>query len=174
MSGFIQAITHILTLSRPIEDKFFDGEYKMKRWTLILMVVMLFLLFACGSGADSGIKVEGAWGRVSPMNAENGAFYMQLVNESSEDDALLSATADLCGTVELHESYMDEGGMMVMRPVEGGNIPVPAGQTIELKVGGLHVMCLGIDNPFEVGQTVSMTLVFEKAGERNVDVEIRE
>ena len=146
----------------------------MKRWTLILMVVMLFLLVACGSGGDDGIKVEGAWGRVSPMNAENGAFYMQLVNESAEDDALLSATADLCGTVELHESYMDEGGMMVMRPVEGGNIPVPAGETVELKVERMHVMCLGIDNGFAVGQVVPVTLVFEKAGEMKVEVEIRE
>lgn len=145
----------------------------MKRWILLVMVIMIFLLAACSSSGD-GIKVEGAWGRVSPMNAENGAFYMQLVNESSEDDALLRATTDLCGTVELHESYMSEEGMMAMRPVEGGNIPVPAGETIELKVGGLHVMCLGVTNGFEAGQTVPVTLVFEKAGEIQVDVEIRE
>lgn len=145
----------------------------MKRWILLVMVVMVFLLTACSSGSG-GIKVEGAWGRVSPMSAENGAFYMQLVNESSEDDALLSATADLCGSVELHESYMSEEGMMVMRPVEGGNISVPAGETVELKVGGLHVMCLGIVSGFEVGQTVPVTMVFEKAGEIQIDVEIRE
>ena len=145
----------------------------MKRWMLLLMVVLLFVLAACSSGSD-GIRVDGAWGRVSPMNAANGAFYMQLVNDSSEDDTLLSATADLCGTVELHESYMGEDGMMAMRPVEGGNILVPAGETIELKVGGLHVMCLGITSGFEVGQTIPVMLMFEKAGEVQVDVEIRE
>jgi copper(I)-binding protein len=120
------------------------------------------------------MAVEGAWGRVSPMAAENGAFYMQLVNSSSEDDALLSATADLCGTVELHESYMQEDGVMAMRPVEGGKITVPAGQTVELKVGGLHVMCLGIGEGFAVGQQVPVTLEFEKAGTMTVNVEIRE
>lgn len=145
----------------------------MKRWTLLFVMASLLLLVACGSGGD-GVAVEGAWGRVSPMNAENGAFYMQLVNESSEDDALLSATAELCGTVELHESYMGEEGMMAMRPVEGGNISIPAGETVELKVGGLHVMCLGIAEGFEVGQTVPVTLTFEKAGVIEVDVEIRE
>lgn len=145
----------------------------MKRWILLVIVVMVFLLAACSSGSD-GIKVEGAWGRVSPMNAENGAFYMQLVNESSEDDTLLSATADLCGSVELHESYMSEEGMMAMRPVEGGNISIPAGETVELKVGGLHVMCLGIVSGFEAGQTVPVTLMFEKAGEIQIDIEIRE
>ena len=145
----------------------------MKRWTLFLMIALLFLLVACSSGGD-GVTVEGAWGRVSPMSAENGAFYMQLVNDSAEDDALLSATAELCGTVELHESYMADDGTMAMRPVEGGNIPVPAGETVELKVGSLHVMCLGVGDGFAVGQTVPVTLVFEKAGEVQVDVEIRE
>jgi len=145
----------------------------MKRWTLFLMVVLLFLLAGCSSGGDA-VTVENAWGRVSPMNAENGAFYMQLVNESAEDDTLLSASADLCGTVELHESVMAEDGTMAMQPVEGGKITVPAGETVELKVGGLHVMCIGVGDGFAVGETVPVTLVFEKAGEVQVDVEIRE
>jgi copper(I)-binding protein len=147
--------------------------FTMKRWTMFLMAVLVVLLVACNSGGN-GVTVEGAWGRVSPMSAENGAFYMQLVNDSDEDDALLSATAELCGTVELHESFMAEDGTMMMRPVEGGNIPVPAGETVELKVGGLHVMCIGIEDAFAVGQTVPVTLVFEKAGEIQVNVEIRE
>ncbi|MBP7998856.1 MAG: copper chaperone PCu(A)C [Chloroflexi bacterium] len=144
----------------------------MKRWTFVVVAVMLFLLVACGSGGT--VSVASAWGRVSPMNAENGAFYMQLVNEGDEDDALVSATAELCGTVELHESYMAEDGTMAMRPVEGGKVPVPAGETVELKVGGLHVMCLGVGEGFAVGQTVPVTLEFEKAGTIAVDVEIRE
>lgn len=146
----------------------------MKRWLLFLMMVVLFLLVGCSSGGD-GVAVENAWGRVSPMSAENGAFYMQLVNESDEDDALLSATAELCGTVELHESFMAEDGTMAMQPVEGGKISIPAGETVELKVGGLHVMCIGITGDgFAVGDTVPVTLVFEKAGEVQIDVEIRE
>lgn len=144
----------------------------MKRWNLIVVAVILLLLVACG--ASGGMAVEGAWGRMSPMAAENGAFYMQLVNSSSEDDTLLRATADLCGTVELHESYMQEDGVMAMRPVEGGKITVPAGQTVELKVGGLHVMCLGVGEGFAVGQQVPVTLEFEKAGTMTIDVEIRE
>lgn len=145
----------------------------MKRWTMFLMAVLVVLLVACNSGGD-GVTVEGAWGRVSPMNAENGAFYMQLINNSDEDDTLLSATAELCGTVELHESSMAEDGTMMMQPVAGGKITVPGGETVELKVGGLHVMCIGIEEAFAVGQTVPVTLVFEKAGEIQIDVEIRE
>lgn len=88
----------------------------MKRWTFVVVAVMLFLLVACGSGGT--VSVASAWGRVSPMNAENGAFYMQLVNEGDEDDALVSATAELCGTVELHESYMAEDGTMANAPLK--------------------------------------------------------
>lgn len=146
----------------------------MKKLSLLIIVgLCLFLLAACGGRTKEGIQVENAWGRVSPMMAENGAFYMNLVNTSSADDVLLRAEVEACGTVELHESYMQDGGMMGMRPVAGGKIIVPAGQAVELKVGGLHVMCLGIDDGFAVGQKIPVTLVFEKAGEMMVEVEIR-
>lgn len=145
----------------------------MKRWNVVLFATLILLFVACGGTADT-VSVEGAWGRVSPRSAENGAFYMQLINNSSENDTLLSAQADMCGTVELHESYMDEGGVMAMRPVEGGQIVVPSGETVELKVGGLHVMCLGIGDGFAVGQKIPVTLQFEKAGTITVEVEIRE
>lgn len=150
------------------------GDSMMKKWSLLITVgLCLFLLVACSGQATNGIQVENAWGRVSPMMAENGAFYMNLKNSSSADDALLRVEVEACGTVELHETYMLDGGMMGMRPVEGGKVVVPAGQTVELKVGGLHVMCLGIDPGFVVGQKIPVTLVFEKGGEMVVDVEIR-
>jgi len=61
-----------------------------------------------------------------------------------------------------------------MRPVEGGFIEVPAGGEVELKVGGLHVMCIDKLEDFAVGATLPLTLQFEKAGEITVNIEIRE
>jgi hypothetical protein len=63
---------------------------------------------------------------------------------------------------------------MGMRPVEGGVIEIPAGGQAELKVGGLHVMCIQKQADFEPGAQLPLTLQFEKSGEKMITVEIRE
>ena len=146
----------------------------MKKVWFVLLLVVLFTS-ACGSPASgSDITVEGAWGRNSPKIATAGAFYMVIKNSASEADQLVSATSEACGTVELHESYMTEDGAMGMRPVTGGTIEIPANGSVELKVGGLHVMCLEKSAEFAIGDHYALNLVFEKAGEISVDVAIQE
>ncbi len=61
---------------------------------------------------------------------------------------------------------------MVMRPVEGGQIPIPAGEMVELKKGGLHVMCIEKAAPLELGATVDMVLKFANAGDVAVTGEV--
>ncbi|MCB8981189.1 MAG: copper chaperone PCu(A)C [Ardenticatenaceae bacterium] len=141
---------------------------------IFLLAVLLITAVACGGGDEETITVTDPWGRTSPMAAENGAFYMTLNNNSSSDDALVSAATDACATVELHEMYDKGDGVMGMRPVEGGSITVPAGSSAELKPGGLHVMCLGKEVDFTAGTEIPLTLTFENAGEMEVTAVIRD
>lgn len=148
----------------------------MKQLKLLLLVTLLLAgVVACSSNtADGKMEVVDAWGRSSPMAAQNGAFYMQVTNNTGTDDKLLSAATEACEVVELHEMYMRENDMMGMRPVPDGFIALPAGETVELKVGGLHVMCIGKIANFEVGDTYPVILQFENAGEMEITVEIRD
>jgi periplasmic copper chaperone A len=142
---------------------------------LFLLAILLITAVACtASSSDEAITITEPWGRTSPAVAENGAFYMMLTNEGSSDDALLSAASEACGTVELHEMYDKGEGVMGMRQVESGSIPVPAGGSAELKPGGLHVMCLGKQIEFEAGTEIPITLTFENAGEMEVTAVIRD
>ena len=63
-------------------------------------------------------------------------------------------------------------GMMTMQPVD--SIPVPAGEKVELKPGGYHVMLLDVKKVLAVGDTIDVTLTFEKAGEVTTTAEVRE
>ena len=144
----------------------------MKR--VLLIVVLTALISACAPKAGgSQIRVENVWGRVSPSAASSGAFYMTIHNDGSEADKLLSASSSVCMMSELHESYMLDNGAMGMKPVESG-IEIPAGGSVELKVGGLHVMCMDKMADFKAGDKYQITLTFEKAGEVVVEAEIRE
>jgi len=44
----------------------------------------------------------------------------------------------------------------------------------ELKMGGLHIMCINKLEDFEVGAVLPLTLDFDKSGQMTIDVEIRE
>lgn len=147
----------------------------MIRLKTVGLLFFLVVLTACSpTQTEKKLSVTEVWGRTSPMSADNGAFYMTITNDTAEADALLSASVETCGNVELHEMYEKGDKTMGMRPVSSGKIEIPAGKTVELKVGGLHIMCLGKKQAFEVGQQIPLTLQFEKAGSLAVTAEIRE
>jgi periplasmic copper chaperone A len=138
---------------------------------LSLLLGLLPVLVACGGG--DGIAASGVWGRESPSMARNGAFYMELHNEGDVGDALIEVQSDACERVELHESSMDGNGVMSMAPVPGGRIDLPAGTIVMLQPGGLHVMCLGVTEPFTLGDKVALTLRFAEHEPLEVEAEIR-
>jgi copper(I)-binding protein len=43
-----------------------------------------------------------------------------------------------------------------------------------LQPGGFHVMFINIAKPFEVGEIIELTLNFENAGEKVIEVEVME
>jgi copper(I)-binding protein len=129
-------------------------------------------LAACGSGGQVSIAVEDAWVRPSPMEAGNGAGYMVIRNRSAQDDALIAVRADIAEAVEIHQTMQMEGDVTGMQPVE--SIPIPAGGSAILEPGGYHVMFINMGEGIEPGQSVTLTLVFQNAGEIQVQAEVRE
>ncbi|MFO1298707.1 MAG: copper chaperone PCu(A)C, partial [Rubrivivax sp.] len=73
-------------------------------------------------------------------------------------------SSPVAGVVEIHEMVM-EGSTMRMRAVPA--LELPAGQSVELKPGGYHVMLMDLKQQVKPGDTVSVTLVIEgKDGKR--------
>jgi copper(I)-binding protein len=140
--------------------------------TLILILAAV-ILAGCKPAVDGPqIVTSDAWGRSSPKMAMAGAVYVVLKNKGSEADRLIAVSSAAAKTVEIHESYM-ENGVMGMRPLEGG-LEIPAGETVELKPGGYHIMLIDLVEPLQVGAKITVTLQFEKSGELVLEAEIRE
>jgi copper(I)-binding protein len=143
---------------------------------MALLIAAVMVAAQCGASpaatsSDPQIKVMEPWARSSPMVAGNGAVYMQLMNEGGSDDALLSAETDVAEVVELHETKMD-GDVMKMSQVS--NIKVPAGDSVMLKPGGLHVMLINLKQELVLGEKIKLTLNFEKSGPLTIEAEILE
>lgn len=114
------------------------------------------------------LEISLPWAAVTPTGAKVGAGYLTIANPG-EADKLLGAASPRAKKVEVHEMKM-EGAMMSMRPVE--SLDVPAGATITLAPGGYHLMFIDIDAPFVEGQTIPVTLTFEKAGAVDVALSV--
>jgi periplasmic copper chaperone A len=84
----------------------------------------------------------------------------------AEDEGTGDQMMDDSGTT------MAGSGMMKMQPV--AEIPLPAGETVALEPGGLHVMLLDLPQPLTTGSTVEFTLTFERAPAQTVSAEVRE
>ena len=127
-------------------------------------------LLACAPAwaQAAAVKVEAAWARPTVAGQAAGGGFLKITGGAAAD-RLLGGSAAISKGVELHSMQMD-GDVMRMREVPG--IAVPAGQAVELKPGGLHLMFSGLKQPLKAGDSFPLMLRFEKAGEVKVDVKV--
>lgn len=72
------------------------------------------------------------------------------------------------------EAHGDDHSGPMMKMQEVGEIDLPAGETVRLEPGGFHIMLMELKGQIEAGDTISVTLTFEKAGEVEVDATARD
>jgi len=118
-----------------------------------------------------GITIHDPYARASAASSQSGAAFMEIMNQTDTDDRLVAARSDVARRVELHTHVEDDTGVMRMMEVEEG-FAIPAGATHALARGGDHVMFMGLNQSFEHGDEIEVTLVFEQAGEVTVTIPI--
>lgn len=120
-------------------------------------------------GSGSTLTIQDVWAR-SEESGHNSAAYLQITNDSDVDDLLLGASADIAGTIEIHDVVSDND---VMKMQEVDEIPIPAGETVTLEPGGYHVMFFDLTEDLVAGDEFELTLIFDEAGEITVTAEVR-
>jgi len=153
----------------------------VKIFVVLLSLLLAVLLMAAQCAVAAAPAQKNAAGNTGGITAsdvsarattENGAVYMTLTNTSQSDDVLLGAKTDAAKAVELHETTMGENDQMKMRPVV--NIPIPAGGSVTLKPGGLHVMLIGMQQQLAPGDKINLTLTFEMTETITIEAEVRD
>lgn len=154
-----------------------------------------------GAAEESELTVTDVWARpaVDLAGSDLSAVYMQITG-GDVDDELVSASVpeDIAAVVELHETRPvsdgdmgdgdmgngdmgdamdgDDAGMHsgVMEMVEVPGMQIPAGETVSLQPGGLHIMLIELQQELNPGDSIEVTLTFANAGEKTVTAEVRE
>ncbi len=120
-----------------------------------------------GAEVQAGaLSLSGAFTRATQPGAPVAGGFVTIRNTGASADRLTGGSADFAASVEVHEMAM-EGDVMKMRALPEG-LALPAGGEVALKPGGYHLMFIGLKAPLKEGETVNVTLTFEKAGAVNV------
>lgn len=123
-----------------------------------LKLLTTALLLACSALHAQTVEVTGAWVRATvPGQMGTGAF----MNLTAKDGArLVGVSTPVAGVAEVHEMKMD-GDIMKMRALPV--LDLPAGQAVQLKPGGYHLMLMDLKQPLPKGSTVPLTLRLQDA-----------
>ena len=112
---------------------------------LLAAAAALFVLSIPASADTGTIMVEDPYARSNGPSAPVGAAFKVLRNTGAEDDRLIGVASPAAKMVELHTHQLGSGD---------------------------HVMLMGLTTGIDTGDTVTLTLIFEGAGEVTLDVPV--
>lgn len=147
----------------------------MKKITVLHLLGLIFTLSAGAAMAELAykvgqLKIENPYTRSTIPGQKVAGGFMKIENQGAADQ-LISASSPIAGEMQLHTMSMD-GNIMKMREVK--TIDVPANGSVDLKPGGLHLMFIDITGPLKAGESVLVKLRFQKAGEVDVKMPVRD
>jgi copper(I)-binding protein len=126
------------------------------------------VLVATAAPAWAQVTVSQPWVRGTVQGQKASGAFMQL--KSAEGATLVGAQSPVAGVVEIHEMRM-ESNVMRMRAIP--KLDLPAGQAVELKPGGYHVMLMDLKQPLKKGDTVPITLKLQGKDGKPQEVEVK-
>lgn len=147
----------------------------MNRRTFAISLLVLSTLGGVPAQAHDfkagDLRIDHPYATPTRPGLTTGAVYFRGIrNTGDAADRLLSATTPVAGRVEIHRMQM-QADVMQMRAVP--SLEIPAGATVPLRHGspdGYHLMLLDLKAPLKDGDRFPVTLSFEKAGVREVNV----
>lgn len=128
----------------------------------------LAVSIAFAASAAAQVTVRDPWIRATVPAAQATGAFMELV--SAQDTRLVDVSTPAAGIVEIHQMSM-KGDRMMMSAVD--SIDLPAGKPVALASGGYHIMMMDLKRQMKAGETVPMTLVFEKKNKTRETVEVK-
>ncbi len=133
----------------------------------LLSLALAGLLAATGAQAQT--RVSDAWVRATVPQQKASGLFARITSPAG--GTLVSARSPVAGVVEIHEMAMD-GTVMRMRALPDG-LNLPAGQAVDLKPGGYHIMLLDLKQQLKEGQQVPLTLVVKGKDGQSETVDVQ-
>ncbi len=113
------------------------------------------------------LTIENAWVRASEYSDHVGGMtgvFATITNGSDHDVVLTGGSTDIAKMVQTHEVV---NGMM---QETANGITIPAGESVTLEPGGLHVMLMDLAKPIVAGDKITFTFAFDDGSEQTFEL----
>ena len=114
------------------------------------------------------IDISRPWARTPSATALEAGGFLTLTNKAAETDRLIAASSPIAGRIAIRGIKIT-GATMTMLPFEKG-LGLPPDTPITMKPRGYHLFFEELKAPLAKGDKVPVTLTFEKAGTRQVEL----
>jgi periplasmic copper chaperone A len=111
-------------------------------------------------GAGS-LTLSGLWTTATPPGAPTAVAYLTIANNGALPDRLVAVSSPLASVGMLHRMDLT-GSIASMQMVPA--IEIPARKAVTLAPDSFHIMFVTLKHPLKAGDTMPVTLIFEKAG----------
>ncbi|MCZ2203465.1 copper chaperone PCu(A)C [Bartonella sp. A05] len=147
------------------------AKHLLKKFITHIPYVLIFASIAFPTTAHQyklgNLEILHPWTRATLKGSKISSGYLYIINHSNIPDRLIAVSMDGVQETEIH-SMSVINDIMKMEKMPNG-IEIPGNGEIILKPGGNHIMFMGLSQPFQPGDQVAAKLIFEKAGEINVN-----
>jgi copper(I)-binding protein len=116
------------------------------------------------------LEISNIWARATPGRTKTAAVYITKIHNAGEGiDSLINIRSHLASKSSIHKTVVD-AGIAKMRQVNA--LEIPAGHSVSLKPGGLHIMMVGMKKSLKEGDNFPLILEFKKSGKIEVVVTV--
>ena len=137
-------------------------------WTALAMGCAGMALTSCGGAeteapadpnpdAPAGISISDARMNLPAVGGNPAAVYFSVTNDSDQNKTIRSVYVAGAESAMMHQTA-EWSGKMDMQEVF--QLSVPAGETLKLEQGGLHVMAMGVSPDLKPGGETEVTVTF--------------
>jgi len=133
--------------------------------TAMVALSMVGCTTANAENPAQSVLIANAWIRSSEATAKAGGMtgvFGTFTNKTDHTVTITGGNTDISMMVQTHEVV---GGSMQMKH---GGIQIPAGKSVTLEPGGLHIMLMNLAKPILAGDKVSFTFNFEGASSQTL------
>ena len=128
------------------------------RIVILLLIIFYSFISQAHKFEAENMIIDHPWMKV--FN-NNGAGYFKIKNIGQTDIELLEVVSETVNNIEMHTIIMEEG-VSKMRPIKGGVI-VKAGESLEFKPMGYHLMFFDINEKLIEGELMNAHFRFKNS-----------
>lgn len=144
-----------------------DNRYFFLSGIVVAILAATALGFAMYTVTKPAPEVSVLQAKVLPEGkGENTTAFVDIVNKGGGSDKLIGVTSNLSSRAELH-TY----NIKTEKSKKVNSFNIPANDETQL-TGEEHVMLINLDNTLEFGDTVELTLEFERSGKLSVNAPV--